>query len=410
MVTLQVLEHQRVRVGERRYAEESVLSEQEAAVLERLLPKLPAGACRWEHRAVRFTQHCGVICLGATVIEVLPKITGKEQQPGACRDALIGMLSESRQLQPATIGAGPVRLQKAVLLDAFVLAFCRELEAQLAQGLARQYVSHLENLSVIRGKLRWELQLKYNLAHRERVYCEYDEQSADILLNRILKGVLRRVSNLPLAAQATKCIRELLLRFDGVTDVVPSVGMLDELIVNRTMARYESVLQQCRWFLEGTYPDVAAGANVAAALLFDMNKLFEDCVTRAARRLARSRGLRLQAQGPMQWFAREIATDRQMFALKPDVTLSDDDGKVLLVADAKWKLLDEDEAKWGVAEADMYQLAAYAARYGAAQAALIYPKQRSFSVNRTLSLHRPALRVQLVPFDVVTRAFHDLAV
>ncbi|MFC4309778.1 McrC family protein [Steroidobacter flavus] len=410
MTTLQVLEHQRLRIGERRSADELVLGDKEATLLERLLPALPAGICRWEHRAVRFTQHCGVICLGSTVIEVLPKIAGKEQEPGACRDALIGMLNESRELQPATAGNGPVRMQRAVLLDAFVLAFCRELEVQLAQGLLRQYVSHVENLPVIRGKLRVELQLKHNSVHRERLYCEYDELSPDMPLNRVIKGVLQRLSKLPLGARALKHVRELLLRFDGVADVVPSAKMLDAIVVNRTMARYESVLRQCRWFLEGIYPDVTVGANVAAALLFDMNKLFESCVTRAAQRIARGRGLRLHAQGPMKWFARDAATDKQLFAMKPDMTLSDADGTVLLVADAKWKLLDEAEAKWGVAEADMYQLAAYAARYGATQAALIYPKQSSFSVTRALGLHKPALRVQLVPFDVVTRSFHGLSV
>jgi 5-methylcytosine-specific restriction enzyme subunit McrC len=318
------------------------------------------------------------------------------------------MLNEAKEVDAASLGNAPIRLQRTALLDAFVVAFCRELEGQLVQGLLREYVLRRENLSLIRGKLRIDLQFKHNLAHQERLYCEYDELSANFRVNQFIKGVLRRLAGLPLGSGALRRLRELLLRFDEVADVNPTVTMLDEIPLDRATGRYTEVLRQSRWFLNGTYPDVAVGSDSAAALLFDMNKLFEACVIRASRREAWKRGLRLHAHGPPKWFALEISKDKQMFAMKPDITIRDPYGSTLLVADAKWKLLDEDETRFGIAESDLYQLAAYAVRYSAAGAALIYPKQQRFSKKRVLGLYRPQLQVQLIPFDVVERSLHEL--
>lgn len=404
MITLNVLEHQRLPIVRSRGAHETALTEAEAAVLERLLPKLPRGVCRWEHQSVRFSQHCGVICLGRTVIEVLPKIAGRELDAGSCRDVLMGMLSESKLIEPATSGKGPMRLQRAVLLDAFVLAFCRELEAQVAQGLLRRYISRIEDIPLVRGKLRLELLYRQNAVSKQRLCCEFDELSVDIPINRALKGVLRKLARLPLGARAAKYVRELSLRFDGVCDVTATPGMLDGIVLDRTMTRYAAIIEQCRWFLHGIYPDVATGDAEAAALLFDMNKLFEACVTYAAKREAWKRGLRLHAQGPRKWFAHDVAGDRDLLAMKPDITIMDEDGVVLVVADAKWKLLDENDKKFGVAESDLYQMAAYAARYGARRATLIYPRQLGFSQRRELRAYSPPAVIELVPFDVANRS------
>jgi hypothetical protein len=88
------------------------------------MKKLPAGFCRWEHRAVRFSQHCGVICLGPIVVEIMPTITEREESPGACRDVLIRVLMDrtgdcasvigQRYGQNATDGASR-RLRPSVL-------------------------------------------------------------------------------------------------------------------------------------------------------------------------------------------------------------------------------------------------------------------------------------------------------
>ena len=43
------------------------------------------------------------------------------------------------------------------------------------------------------------------------------------------------------------------------------------------------------------------------------------------------------------------------------------------VLDAKWKRLDPESVQWGVDQSDIYQLLAYALRYGCQRVELIYP-------------------------------------
>jgi 5-methylcytosine-specific restriction endonuclease McrBC regulatory subunit McrC len=55
----------------------------------------------------------------------------------------------------------------------------------------------------------------------------------------------------------------------------------------------------------------------------------------------------------------------------------DDEDRALLVADAKWKLLDASATQEGVAAADMYQLVTYARRFACGDVALLYPAQQA---------------------------------
>jgi 5-methylcytosine-specific restriction enzyme subunit McrC len=78
-----------------------------------------------------------------------------------------------------------------------------------------------------------------------------------------------------------------------------------------------------------------------------------------------------------------------VFPTKPDI-VGLLDGKPVWIIDTKWKPLDKEERKQGVAQADVYQMLGYARRYGVGNVFLLYPHrdrmeadaglQRSFHV------------------------------
>ena len=114
----------------------------------------------------------------------------------------------------------------------------------------------------------------------------------------------------------------------------------------------------------------------APGLLFDMNKLFEAYVSSLVER-ASGEGFVVHRQGPAQALAAHGASDA--FMLRPDITVWETDsdggvGEINRVLDAKWKRLDPQEAQWGVDQADIYQLLAYAVRYRCTELALVYPQ------------------------------------
>ena len=370
------LEHEALRVVPHRVAGERALSERHAELLARLEKTLPLGTFTRGHHTIKWAQYCGVIQLDDLTLEILPKIYGKESDPGACRLALVKMLEKARLLQSHRIGQADIHVQRHTLLDVFILQFCDELQQQLVQGKIREYVSREENLPVVRGRLLVSQQFKYNLAHRERLFCRYDELSEDILLNRIIRYTLRLLLPMSKSGVARKAVTEQLMAFDGVEDEVITLEAFNRLNQNRHTNRYQNIIAQCRMFIAGLSPDVFHGKAQACSLLFDMNKLFESWVAAMLRKPAWQQGLKLREQGPRKYLAYREDLGRDVFQMKPDIALLNHANEVVFIADAKWKLLNAEEAKLGIAQPDLYQLQAYASRYGVSTLALYFPAQR----------------------------------
>ena len=121
-----------------------------------------------------------------------------------------------------------------------------------------------------------------------------------------------------------------------------------------------------------------------------MNTLFESWLGVVFRRLAKQTGHHCTTSGPIKYLARESYQDvvRDRFRMKPDFTLSTPEthSQIVLIADAKWKLLDNRESGSNITTADLYQIQSYASRYQCTNVALIYPSHDNFNEVRTLRL------------------------
>lgn len=101
--------------------------------------------------------------------------------------------------------------------------------------------------------------------------------------------------------------------------------------------------------------------TLAQAHLFEMNTLFEEYVGRALQRTLRGDG-------------------RGLFAIRPDIALLAG-RQVALIVDTKWKRLEVSgkDPRWGVSQADVYQLMAYSQVYRCPEVMLLYPHHNSMS-------------------------------
>ena len=126
------------------------------------------------------------------------------------------------------------------------------------------------------------------------------------------------------------------------------------------------------WFLANESSNLQAGASKGFALLFEMNMLFQSFLGRLLP-AALPEGCALRQEGPRYYLAHS-AEGLDRFQMKPDFCVLQ--GKdVVAIIDAKWKRLDPDGeyGKWGVSQADVYQLHAYPVAYGCPRVALWYP-------------------------------------
>ena len=397
------------------------LSEVEAQALLRL-NHLRRGFCQRLSGGIKLAQHCGIVRLPTCVVEVLPKVgvadarTPDEMERS--RGALLAMLRSARQVAITKIGPVPQQAVQAPLLDIFIEAFLHCALDQARRGLLSRYVAHADDLPVIKGRFQAHSHIRRNLARPHLLHCEYDEFTANNAYNRAVRATLDACRHWATRASTQRMWFETHARYASVSAVKMSAADVARLPRDRTTHRYGPLLTWCEWLLAMASPALSAGASQAPGLLFDMNKLFEAHSARLEEAGAGPDRI-VQIQGPPL----SLATHGQVeaFMLKPDITVwrVGHDGaaaNIDRVVDAKWKRLDPQAADFGVAEADVYQLLAYALRYGCTSLELAYPRPSGnenfvhlpvFKIQAEGLVGSITIKVKLVPLWPASAAEHD---
>lgn len=325
------------------------------------------GFCQRGHQKVRLSQYCGVVSLGQRVLEVSPKLGKGRQGEQAGRSLLLRMLQEVHEL-PRLAGNAGQELEALPLVDAFAAIFFDELLRLIKAGLHRAYANKLDNLQTIKGRLLIGEQVARNSGRVDRAVCEFDDVTADVEVNRVLVLALRTMRPWLYQVDSLRRWTELMSAFDGVGQA--SRHEAKGVRLSRQTSRYRGALCFAQWIIDMLSPALRGGAEVAPAMLFDMNVLFESYVAARLAHQAPS-GVEVLPQHSAMHLAR--ASGKGAYRLKPDIVVTRG-REVLLVADTKWKVLKEDAfGRIRPTPADMYQMNAYASAYGCGEMALIYP-------------------------------------
>ncbi len=360
-------------------------------------------------RVVQVTSFVGVMrSPNGFQLEVLPKLgRAIEGGPAEARRLLIDMLKCFPGFRHIRTDSAHLLATRMPLLEVFIAEFLAAVEHVVKRGLRRDYVAEQSNLFALRGKLLVSQQLRQNLQRPDRFFTDHDEFSPNRPENRLLHAALRKVLGVTVSELSQRLARELVFVF---ADVPPSMQVREDLQrvrFDRGMSHYSDAVAWARLILQEESPLTGAGANDAPSLLFPMEALFEAFV---AKHLARQlqQPLVLKTQARLHHLVRHQGDD--WFRLKPDLLVRDGAGE-RLVLDTKWKLIDGRKAngtdKYGLAQADFYQLQAYGQSYLQAKGdvVLVYPLTEVFT--RALPVfdfpHASELRLWVVPFCLKTR-------
>jgi 5-methylcytosine-specific restriction enzyme subunit McrC len=136
------------------------------------------------------------------------------------------------------------------------------------------------------------------------------------------------------------------------------------------------------------------------SLLFPMEKLFERFVASALRRRLAT-GARMVTQAAREYLCAHDGG--AMFRLEPDLLI--EHAGCRWVLDTKWKRLDVGDKlnKYGLSQADFYQLYAYGAKYlgkQGGQMALIFPYRQKFQQSLPPFDFGNDLKLWVLPFDL----------
>jgi len=350
------------------------LASVDKAGLLSLLPSLPINAIRLTHNGFRTGSHCGLIQVGQTSIEILPKTfpaAGHSEIQAGNRQLLVAMLGVVYDLRTWQRGDAASGVNEHLLLF-LIRTYLRETELQLERGLFKTYVVFEDRLVRPRGRLMIAEMLREGPTSAPGLVCEFDELTIDNPYNQaILHALYCARRALPGAHRLGIDCERMITLFSGVSRTPMAPDEMAKLPRNRLNSRYDRVLQLAAWIIQAIGPDVHHGGQHGLSLLFDMNKLFEEYVGRMCQRVLKGSGLRVSLQGPVI----HLATDEKgipAFNMRPDIVILSG-VKPEMVVDTKWKRLEH--AKWrdGVAQADIYQMHAYARRYGVSEVVLLYP-------------------------------------
>lgn len=333
-------------------------------------------------RVVQVTSYVGVIrAPNGYQIEVLPKV-GKAIGGGAdeARRLLIEMLSCLHRFRHILTDSAKLSALRMPLLEIFITEFLRTVEHIVKRGLRSDYRQRQDNLFALRGKLLVSQHLRQNLFRADRFFTEHDEFSIDRPENRLLRAALRRVLMLTRTQANQRLARELDFVFAEVESSTQIQIDFQKIRLDRGMGYYAEALEWARLILNEESPLTGSGNHVAPSLLFPMEAVFEAFV---ARHLAKQLmpPLLLKTQARSRHLVRHC--EKNWFQLKPDLLVRNSE-RDLLVLDTKWKLLDGLKAngtdKYGLSQADFYQLQAYGLSYldGVGDVVLIYPQTDAF--------------------------------
>ena len=195
--TVIVLEHEIIPIVEEGYAPDGGtrvwLSEVEAQALLRL-NDLRRGFCQRLSGGVKLAQYCGIVRLATCVLEVLPKVGMDDARTvdelEHSRGALLAMLHSAHQVTVTKVGAVPQQSVRAPLLDIFIEAFLLCALDQARRGMLSRYVSHADDLSVVKGRFHAHGHIRSNLARPHLLHCEYDEFTSDNPYNHAIRATL----------------------------------------------------------------------------------------------------------------------------------------------------------------------------------------------------------------------------
>ncbi|PKW11129.1 5-methylcytosine-specific restriction enzyme subunit McrC [Streptomyces sp. 1222.5] len=278
------------------------------------------------------------------------------------------------------------------LLPALADTVERQVDRAVRQGLLQGYRVTEDSALVVRGRIREAEQIRRRFGATLPVEVTYDEYTADIAENRLLRAAVDRLLRLP---GVPRDVRRRLLHQRGrlaeVTVVVRGQP-LPEWRPTRLNSRYHTALRLARVVLENASAEHTHGGLRINGFMFDMNKLFEDFVTIALREALRGSGRtsRLQDAHHLD----EAAAVR----MRPDFVLYGTDGAPAAVVDAKYKT----EKRGGFPETDLYQMLAYCTALGLREGHLVYAKgNESHAVHRVrhagIHIHQHALDLDQQP-------------
>ena len=250
------------------------------------------------------------------------------------------------------------------LPDVLALALSSAARRAFSRGMLHGYREEEEALHTVRGRIRFEDQIRKRFGVAPPVEVRRDEFTNDIPANRLVKAAATRLLRVRLrSAPASSSLGWVVRTLDDVSSVdfpsndIPVVGF------DRLNQHYREVVALSRLVLQHVAYEAGHGEVRACGFLMDMSFVFQEFVAQALREALGTADLALRER-----YIPTLDTKNQL-RLRPDLTWRDASGW-RFVGDVKYKDITGNRAP----ESDLYQMLAYVTALNLPGGLLIYAK------------------------------------
>jgi 5-methylcytosine-specific restriction enzyme subunit McrC len=260
----------------------------------------------------------------------------------------------------------------------------------LKRGIDRQYITENEVYQGIKGKVNITDSLRKNLFSKGLSVCEFDELSADILPNQILKTTLQNLTQISgLSPTIKQEIRTIIYRLHEVNEIVLTETVFHQVQINRNNSFYAFLLNISELIHQNLLINEETGNFQFKDFLKDerqMARLFEEFIRNFYKieipeaKVSRE-DLRWKMAGKMHHFLPKMQTD---------ISIKINDRKLIIDAKYYKETLQKYYDSEKIHSQHLYQLFAYLKNQEneLATGILIYPTvQKSLSLAYTHEGH-----------------------
>jgi len=300
---------------------------------------------------------------------------------------IFGMLEYAYNLKSFKLFEGVVDV--AVIEDLFerlAAILARRVLGRVRKGLYSSYIAEEDDLPFVRGRISIVPTVRGMLRGGTKLWCQYDEHTADVQDNRILAWTLYCLRKLSFKRESVqRDVRHAYLALAGTITIMPTEAReCIHRFYHRLNDDYEPMHGLCRLFLEHLGPGIEAGEHVFIPYVVDMPLLFETFVAEWLQDHVPPE-LRISPQYRVNLEANVNLTFVMDILIKNKAT-----GQVLAVLDTKYKRAARPD------ESDISQVTAYAVQMQAPKAILVYP---SFET-QLITVRIGDISVESLVFDI----------
>ncbi len=330
-------------------------------------------------KELKSNKFIGVIHFHDQTINLLPKIFHSkndvtEDDVKVVNAHVLWWLSYCRKLKFPNYLSG-IKAEKADFFEILIYLFSKYTKELLNSSIYQKYVEVDNELSFLKGRINFNSYINENLARgrNHKVNCTYDSFEMDNEFNQCVKYVSKMLLSASKDYQNKRNLSDILFLLDEVSDTAIASDVCKRMQFNPMFSRFETVRDYCVLFLENSISFNYKNDLKLFAFLLPMEYVFEDFLYGFIEK-------EIEGVNPKGQVSGTFLDEAKNFGLKPDLIL--DLGNKLIIADTKYKIVysDEFDQKKGVSQSDLYQMLAYAVRFGIKEVKLFYPNTISTSL------------------------------